>query len=78
MDIYDKYGHGYSYFDLMSCSQEIITGILGFVDDCNLSNTGKKFEILFDVLKHTQHNAQLWNDLDTASDTKLKLSKYFT
>ena len=37
--------------------------MLGFVDDNNISNTGEKHESIEDVIKRTQHDAQLWNNI---------------
>lgn len=33
--------------------------ILSFVDDCNISNTGEKYEIIKEILQRTQSDAQL-------------------
>ena len=38
---------------------KIIIGMLGFVNNNNISNTGKKHELIKDVIKRIQHNAQL-------------------
>ena len=57
--------------------KDLIIGMLSFVDDCNLSNNGEKYETLRDILKRTQHDAQLWNDIIRSSGGALELSKCF-
>ena len=47
--------------------------MLGFVDDKNISNTGGKRESIEDIIKQTQHNAQLWNDILMATGGTLNL-----
>ena len=51
--------------------------MLGFVNDSNISNTGEKHESIEDVIKRTQHDAQLWNDILKATGGTLNLLKYF-
>lgn len=41
-DLHNKYGHGVKYFDPTCKLQKIISGVLYFVDDFNVSNTGEK------------------------------------
>ena len=50
--------------------------MLGFVDNNNISNTGGNKSIK-DVIKQTQHNAQLWNDILKAIGNTLNLLKCF-
>ena len=50
--------------------------MLGFVDDNNISNTGEKHESIEDIIKRTQHDAQLWNDILKATGGTLNLLKY--
>ena len=47
------------------------------VDDINISNTGEKHESIEDVIKRTQHDAQLWNDILKATGGTLILLKCF-
>ena len=54
-----------------------IISILSFVDDCNLSNTGEKFETVHDIIRRTKSDAQLCNNLIRASGGSLKLTKCF-
>ena len=56
---------------------DIIIGMLGFVDDNNISNNGEKYETLRDVLNRTQNNAQQWNDILRSSGGALELTKCF-
>ena len=51
--------------------------MLGFVNDNNISNTGEKHELIEGVIKQTQHDAQLWNDILKATGGTLNLMKYF-
>ena len=51
--------------------------MLGFVDDNNISNTGGKHETIENVIKRTQHDAQLWNDILKATGGTLNLPKCF-
>ena len=44
----------------------------------NLSNTGDKYKTVKDVLRRTQHDAQLWNNFVQANVARLELSKFFT
>jgi hypothetical protein len=53
-------------------------GILGYVDDNNITNNGKNRESVEDVIERTQHDAQLWNDLLRATGGALNLEKCFT
>ena len=57
--------------------RDIIFGMLSFVDDCNQSHNGEKYETLRDILARTQHDAQLWNDFMQSSGGALELSKCF-
>ena len=51
--------------------------MLGFVNDNNILNTGGKHESIKDVIKRTQYNAQLWNDILKATGGRLDLLKRF-
>jgi hypothetical protein len=51
--------------------------MIGFVDDNNITNNGKDYEIVQEVIARTQHDAQLWNDLLRATGGALKLDKCF-
>ena len=73
----DKFGHGAKYNNPSGTLKTLILGMISFVDDCNLSNTGKKYETLQDILNRTQEDAQLWNDLIRASGGALELAKCF-
>ena len=75
-DLHDKYGHGCKYADPWKMYTAIIT-MLGFVDDNNITNNGDNWEKVEDVIKRTQHDAQLWNDLLRASGGALNLDKCF-
>jgi hypothetical protein len=75
-DIHDKYGHGCKYADPWKLYSAII-GMLGFVDDNNITNNGEEWETINDVITRTQHDAQLWNDLLRATGGALNLDKCF-
>ena len=75
-DLFEKHGYGSTYTN-PSASERLKIAILCFVDDTNLTNTGTKFETIQDILKRTQHDAQLWNDLLRASGGALELPKCF-
>ena len=75
-DLFEKHGYGSTYSN-PSASERLKIAILCFVDDTNLTNTGAKFETIQDILRRTQHNAQLWNDLLRASGGALELPKCF-
>ena len=81
VDIHERVGHGaaYSYPDGTTDDPliDIVIAILSFVDDCNLSNTGAKYETVKDILRRTQTDAQLWNDLIRSSGGALQLTKCF-
>jgi hypothetical protein len=51
--------------------------MLGFVDDNNITNNGKEWEIVNDIIVRTQHDAQLWSDLLRATGGALNLDKCF-
>jgi hypothetical protein len=51
--------------------------MLGFVDDNNITNNGEEWETVQDIIKRTQHDAQLWNDLLQATGGALNLDKCF-
>jgi hypothetical protein len=75
-DIHDMYGHGCKYADPWKLYSSII-GMLGFVDDNNITNTGEEWETVNDIMIRTQHDAQLWNDLLRATGGALNLDKCF-
>jgi hypothetical protein len=75
-DIHDKYGHGCKYEDPWKLYNSII-GMLGFVDDNNITNNGEGWETVSDIIIRTQHGAQLWNDLLRATGGALNLDKCF-
>lgn len=62
VDLHDKYSHHEKYYNPTGNLQQNIVGILLFVYDWNLSNTREKYETIRDILRQTQHNAQLWNN----------------
>ena len=62
-DLFEQHGYGSTYSNPSSESERLKIAILCFVDDTNLTNNGAKFETIQDILKRTQHDAQLWNDL---------------
>jgi hypothetical protein len=76
-DAHDKFGHGSIYSDPWRLCV-VILGMLGYVDDNNITNNGREGETVADVIKRTQHDAQLWNDLLRATGGALNLEKYFT
>jgi hypothetical protein len=61
-DIHNKYGHRCKYADPWQLHSAII-GMLGFVDDNNITNNGEEWETVNDIITRTQHDTQLWNDL---------------
>jgi hypothetical protein len=75
-DIHDLYGHGSKYADPWKLYSTII-GMLGFVDDNNITNNGEEEETVSDIMIRTQHDAQLWNDLLRATGGALNLDKCF-
>ena len=77
IQLHDKYRHGATYKSPNTTMKDIIIGMLSFVDNCNLSNNGEKYETLKDILNRTQHDAQLWNDILRSSGGALELSKCF-
>ena len=58
LDLHDKQRFGSQYSDPEGVFTTIV-GMLGFVDDNNISNTGDKHESIEEVIKRTQHDAQL-------------------
>ena len=76
LDLHDKQRFGSQYRDPEGVFTTIV-GMLGFVDDNNISNTGEKHESIEEVIKQTQHNAQLWNDILKATGGTLNLLKCF-
>ena len=76
VDIHDQYGYGCKYEDPWKLYTAII-GMLGSVDDNNITNNGDEWETVQDIMKRTQHDAQLWNDLLRATGGALNLDKCF-
>ena len=76
LDMHNKQRYGSQYSDPQGTFKTII-GMLGFVDDNNISNTGEKHESIAAVIKQTQHDVQLWNDILTATGGTLNLLKCF-
>ena len=81
VDIHKKKGFGAPYAPPSGIDEGLIratiVSILSFVDDCNLSNTGEKFETVRDILARTKSDAQLWNDLIRLTGGALELTKCF-
>jgi hypothetical protein len=76
-DIHDMHhGHGCKYEDPWKMYSSII-GMLGFVDDNNITNNGEEWETVNDIIIRTQQDAQLWNDLLRATGGALNLDKCF-
>lgn len=79
LEIHERYENGATHSDrTRQVDADIVIAMLSFVDNCNLSNTGPKHEYLKAILKRTEHDAQLWNDLIRASGRALNLNKCFT
>ena len=77
-DCYDTQAAKASYRD-SSGQTHVELGLIGFVDDCN-GQTNQQApdgapQRLPSLLKQTQHNAQQWTDLLSASGGALELSK---
>ena len=77
IQLHDEHNFGAKYKSVGKSMHDIIIGMLGFVDDNNISNNGEKYETLRDILKHTQNDAQLWNDILRSSGGALELTKCF-
>ena len=75
-DAHDKFGYGCLYTDPWK-TLEVMLHMLGYVDDNNITNNGADGESVEDVVKRTQHDAQLWNDLLRATGGALNLDKCF-
>ena len=58
LDLHDKQQFGSQYRDPEGIFTTIV-GMLGFVDNNNICNTGEKHESIEEVIKRTQHDAQL-------------------
>ena len=76
-DAHDKFGFGCVYTDPWN-TLKVMLHMLGYVDDNNITNNGREGESVADVIKRTQHDAQLWNDLLRATGGALNLDKCFT
>ena len=77
IQLHDKHNFGAKYKSVEKSTHNIIIGMLGFVDDNNISNNGEKYETLHDILNCTQNDAQLWNDILRSSGGALELTKCF-
>ena len=66
LDLHGRLGKGSKYRDPEGLIEAIIK-MLSFVDDNNISNNGEAWETVSQVLKKTQHDAQLWNDILNAT-----------
>jgi hypothetical protein len=75
-DAHDAYGFGCIYNDPWK-TLRVMLGMLGYVDDNNITNNGEDGETVADVIKQTQFDAQLWNDLLRATGGALNLDKCF-
>ena len=62
LKIHDNSCHGSNYIDPAGLL-EVIISMLSYVDDNNISNNGSTRDTITDVLKRTQHDAQMWNDI---------------
>ena len=51
--------------------------MLSYVDDNNISNNGSTTDTITEVLKRTEHDAQMWSDILQATGGTLNLSKCF-
>ena len=49
IQLHDMFNHGAKYYNYRT-KQVLKVGMLSFVDDCNLSNTGEQYETLKDIL----------------------------
>jgi hypothetical protein len=58
-DIHGKHGHGCKHEDQWKLYYSSIIGMLGFADDNNITNNGKEWETVNDIIIQTQHDAQL-------------------
>ena len=76
LDMHDKQPFGSYYSDQEGLLKTIIE-VLGFVDDNNVSNTRDTNELIEDVIKQTQHDTQLWNNILKATGGTLYLFKCF-
>ena len=56
LHLHDKQRFGSQYRDPEGVFTTIV-GMLGFVDNNNISNTGEKHKSIEDVIKRTQHDA---------------------
>ena len=77
LDIHDKQRFGSHYSDPEGFFKTSI-GMLGFVNNNHISNTGRKHKSIEDVIKRTQHNAQLWNNILKTTEGILNLLKCFS
>lgn len=77
IQLHDKHNFRAKYKSVGKSMHDIIIGMLGFVDDNNISNNGEKYKTLRDILNDTQNDAQLWNDILRSSGGELELTKCF-
>ena len=76
LEMHDKQRYESQYSDPQGTLQTII-GMLGNVDKNNISNTGGRHESIEEVIKRTQQDAQLWNDILKSTGGTLNLLKCF-
>ena len=69
-DAHEKLGHRCINDDPWKIYTDIL-GMLVYVDDNNITNNSRDGETVADVIKRTQHGAQLWNDLLRATYDEL-------
>ena len=72
----DKQRYGSQYSDPQGTFKTII-GMLRFVDDNNILNTEGRHKSIEEVIKRTQHDAQLWIDILKSTGGTLNLLKCF-
>ena len=51
--------------------------MLGFIDNDNISNNGALYESIKDMIRQTQNDTQVWNDILKATDDTLNLLNCF-
>ena len=78
VDLHDQYGCGATYSDPTVKVWKHIVCIVSFIDNCNLYNTGEKYETIRYILRRTHNDAKLLNSVVCNSGAKLELLKCFT
>jgi hypothetical protein len=76
MGVYDCTCHGAIFSDPMN-TQEVVVGMVGYVDDNNNNVNGTPSEPIQTIVQRSQNSTQLWNDLIHATGGKLNLEKSF-